>query len=303
MHWRAPREVPWQGPAAEPEATRRRSSRIPERLQWARTQEYITGASCICDTREKGVAAPSQVLRPAGSRHHGGSRDPKQRRTAAHAPGRKARACSAPSPPRGVQVACVCSGSFTSRGGSAGPRVRRRVGFRPASWARPGEWEPCARDPENGGLEEPIARKGHRHAGCRCLRLGRPGSGNRSESAPCTPRPQRSPGAPARLARSLEGIPGRRRGVRTVRAGTRVALCVAESLGGRGPGESAPAPWLLSDAWCRTAALGETGRPNQTVNTDTGAQGWGTPAAQRQCHQALGAPELSSTRPTRTVTF
>lgn len=184
-----------------------------------------------------------------------------------------------------------------------GPRVRRRVGFRPASWARPGEREPCSRDPENGGLEEPIARKGHRHAGCRCLRLGRPGSGNRSESVPCTPRPQRSPGAPARLARSLEGIPGRRRGVRTVRAGTRVALRVAESLGGRGPGERALAPWLLSDAWCRTAVLGETGHPSDVVNTETGAQGWGIPAAQRQCHQALGALELSSTRPTRTVTF
>lgn len=131
LHWRAPREVPWQGPAAEPEATRRRSSRIPERLQWARTQEYITGASCICDTREKGVAAPSQVLRPAGSRHHGGSRDPKQRRTAAHAPGRKARACSAPSPPRGVQVACVCSGSFTSRGGSAAPACAGALGSVP----------------------------------------------------------------------------------------------------------------------------------------------------------------------------
>lgn len=149
LHWRAPREVPWQGPAAEPEATRRRSSRIPERLQWARTQGYITGASCTCDTREKGVAAPSQVLRPAGGRHHGGRRDPKQRRTAAHAPGRKARACSAPSPHAACRSHVSAPGPSPAAEEARPPRAQARwVPSRVMGKARragtvrsrPGEW-------------------------------------------------------------------------------------------------------------------------------------------------------------------
>lgn len=84
---------------------------------------------------------------PAGGRHHSGRRDAKQRLTAAHAPGCKARACSPPEPLRGVRVARVCSGSLTSRGGSAAPACAGASGIRHPSRARPGEREPWAPDP------------------------------------------------------------------------------------------------------------------------------------------------------------